>query len=358
MDDPRAGEHWWHRRWIRITAMVVALVISVPTAGAIALWLEDSGTPDARAYTRGDDAVWLGHAWVDGRRTEADVTALAARVRGTGIRDLYVHAGPLDGDGTLNPARSPHAVWAVHALRAALPGVRVQAWLGQQVGRRAGELDIDDTATRTRVVASARQALDLGFDGVHFDFEPVVNGDRGLPAVLDATAAMAHRRSRLVSIACHHVEPVRGFASVGNVIVGHNKWWTPGYLRQVARRVDQVAIMSYDTGLPLRSLYGGYVRRQADVALRSVPPTTDLLLGLPAYHVDDWGHSASAETVGAAIRGVRLAVGGAPRRGFGVALYVDFAATDADWAAYRRDWCRGGSAPVPPAPAAPTALPA
>lgn len=54
---------------------------------------------------------------------------------------------------------------------------------------------------------------------------------------------------------------------------------------EVARRLDQVAIASYDTGLPVESLYGGYVRRQTDVA-----------------------------------------------------LYVDFAATDYGWRAYHRGW--------------------
>ena len=64
--------------------------------------------------------------------------------------------------------------------------------------------------------------------------------------------------------------------------------------------------MSYDTALPFRSLYGGYVRRETDVALRSVPAPAELLMGLPAFHTDNAGHRASAETVAAAIRGVRL----------------------------------------------------
>ncbi len=322
----------------RVAAAAIVLVLLPPLAVAVALRLEDAGSADSRARTRNHDAAWLGHAWVDGRRTAADVAVLAARIRGTGIRDLYVHAGPLSGDGSLNAP--PRAAWAVNALHAAVPGVRMQAWLGQQVGGEKGEVDLGDAATRARVVTSAGRMLDTGFDGVHFDFEPVASGDRGLLAVLDATAAVAHRRSRLVSVSAAHVAPAYGFASAGNAVVGHPKWWTPVYLRQVARRVDQVAVMSYDTALPLRSLYGGYVRRQTDLALRSVPPTTGLLMGLPAYHTDGWGHRARAETVSAAIRGARLALGGRPRENFGVSLYVDYAATPSDWAAYRRDWCR------------------
>jgi hypothetical protein len=72
-----------------------------------------------------------------------------------------------------------------------------------------------------------------------------------------------------------------------------------------------------------------------------VPLNVDVLIGLPAYHTDDFGHFGNAETVAAAIRGVRLALGSHPsRRPFGVALYVDFAATELDWKSYRDDWCR------------------
>jgi hypothetical protein len=63
-------------------------------------------------------------------------------------------------------------------------------------------------------------------------------------------------------------------------------------------------------------------------------------MGAPAYHTDNLGHLESAETVAAAIRGMRLALGnGTPRgRRFGVALYMDYYATASDWAAYRSGW--------------------
>ena len=82
----------------------------------------------------------------------------------------------------------------------------------------------------------------------------------------------------------------------------------------------------------------GYVRQQTEVALRTVPRRTGLLIGLPAYHEPTFTHRSS-ETVAAAIRGVRLGLGRTdPRPGFGVALYVDFTATDADWRDYRTRW--------------------
>jgi hypothetical protein len=62
-------------------------------------------------------------------------------------------------------------------------------------------------------------------------------------------------------------------------------------------------------------------------------------MGVPAFHDDNPGHHAAAETITAALRGVRLGLSDeASRQRFGVALYVDFAATDADWRAYRDGW--------------------
>jgi hypothetical protein len=77
---------------------------------------------------------------------------------------------------------------------------------------------------------------------------------------------------------------------------------------------------------------------QTNLALRAIPADVTLLMGLPAYHTDELGHT-DAETVAAAIRGVRLALRGTDRV-VGVAFYAEFAATPWDWAAYQRDWVR------------------
>ena len=35
------------------------------------------------------------------------------------------------------------------------------------------------------------------------------------------------------------------------LLTGEGKWWSQGYFAEVARRVEQIAVMSYDTALPL-----------------------------------------------------------------------------------------------------------
>ena len=178
----------WSRRRRVVLVVVLAFVLLV-AAYPLSLRLAYAGEPSAEARTRNHDALWLGHAWVDGRKTTADVAALAKQLDGTGIRDLYVHTGPLEHDGSLPLAKvSPRAAWFVAALHAAAPGVRVQAWLGDVVQPEKNPgMDLEDPAVRKRMVASSAAVLDQGFQGIHFDFEPVQSGSAGYVAVLDVT---------------------------------------------------------------------------------------------------------------------------------------------------------------------------
>lgn len=96
------------RTRIRRTAVAVLLVLLVPLLTAeTALRVNYMGDPADGTHTRNRDAMWLGHAWVDGRKDDADLAAFARRVKATGIRDLYVHTGPMEHDGTLPKSLYP-----------------------------------------------------------------------------------------------------------------------------------------------------------------------------------------------------------------------------------------------------------
>ncbi|MFF4041508.1 hypothetical protein [Streptomyces sp. NPDC001816] len=329
------------RRIVIIVATALTLLLLPVLTAETALRLNYTGDPAHGTQTRNRDALWLGHAWVDGRKTDKDVKALAHRLRGTGIRDLYVHSGPLEHDGTLPKSEYPKARWLIKAVHRELPGIRVQAWLGDKLaGETPDGLHLERAATRTAVVASTRRILAAGYEGAHFDLEPLHSGDSDYLSLLDDLRALTHAHHALLSVAAHQIDPLPAFHSFAGLTTGHPKWWSQAYFGQVARRVDQIAVMSYDTAQPLQSLYGGYVAQQTSLALEVAPDTTDLLMGLPFYHTDKMGHWAAAETVPAAVRGVRLGLSrtDADRARFGVALYVDFAATEADWRAYRKDW--------------------
>ncbi|MFI7013148.1 hypothetical protein [Streptomyces sp. NPDC050164] len=341
---PDSGKGRGRRRWIRRTALAVVLLLLVPLLSALtALRINYMGDPADGTHTRNRDALWLGHAWVDGRKKDADVTALARRLQGTGIRDLYVHSGPLEHDGTLPKSVYPRARWFIAAVHEKLPGIRVQAFLGDVLATEGADgMVLENPDTRAAVVRSARQILDTGYEGIHLDLEPMPSGDRDYLTLLDALRRETRSRDAQLSVAAHQIDPLPALHTVFGLFTAHPKWWSQEFFGQVARRVDQIAVMSYDTAQPLESTYGGYVAQQTSLALEVTPPSTDLLMGLPFYwesNFDHWGH---AETVPAAVRGVRLGLSrtDADRARFGVALYIDFAATEADWRAYKEDWVR------------------
>ncbi|MBB4894986.1 hypothetical protein FHS39_004053 [Streptomyces olivoverticillatus] len=319
--------------------LALALLLPVAAAGS-ALRASYAGSPAADAVTRGRDAVWLGHAWLDGRHGAADWAQLKRRVAGTGIHDLYVHAGPLEHDGTLPASAYSGARQFIDTAHRELPGLRVQAWLGDKVVRSGHQgLRLDSAAARDAVVASAGQVLRAGFAGVHLDVEPVRDRDRNFLTLLDSLRPAVRSGGGVLSVAAQQIDPLPSMHTASGLL-GSPKWWSQAYFGQVARRVDQIAVMSYDTALPWENLYGGYVAQQTTLALQVTPAETDLLMGLPFFHTDNLGHNGKAETAAAAVRGTRLGLTREDRhrQHFGVALYVDFAATEADWHAYRSGW--------------------
>ncbi|WP_327139014.1 hypothetical protein [Nocardia sp. NBC_01327] len=329
---------WWRRTWIA-GLTVLGLVIAVVVGMVVALRLEYAGTPTA--HTRGRDALWLGHEWIDGRKDEGDVAALKAQLADTGIKDLYVFSGPLDSEGSLPDDRHPNASWFVDAVHREIPNARVQAWLGNFVAPEyPDELHLDAPDVRGNILTSTRQLLDLGFDGVHYDFEPIRSGTADFLTLLDQAHALTTGRHALLSIAAPQIDPLPGLHAPYLAVAGHEKWWSQTYFAAAAHRVDQIAVMSYDTAMPYRFMYGGYVAEQTTLALQVTPPSVDLLMGLPAYQVENIAHHSSAETVDVAIRAIRLGLGRTDpaRPAFGVALFVDYTATPADWAAYRANW--------------------
>ncbi|MBE1591375.1 hypothetical protein ACFPOI_12620 [Nonomuraea angiospora] len=323
------------RHGLRLLTLALAIVLALVGLLAAALRLQFTGAPAAWAKSTGNDALWLGHAWVDGRRTERDVEQLAVRLRATGIKDVYVHSGPFNWDGTLSPDKYPNAGNFVKWLRERLPAVRISAWLGQAV---KNGLDLDDPKARENILSGVAAIMKQGYDGIHYNFEPIGDGDTEFLELLERT----RRHTSLLSTSTPQIEPYPGLRLTARALLSHDKYWSQGYFKQVADRVDQVAVMTYDSFTPLQSLYGGYVARQAELALDLVPAAKALYIGAPAYHDHGVAWADNAESVAMAAEGARLALSEHGRRErFGLALYVDFAATEEDWHEYATRWLIG-----------------
>lgn len=305
----------------RVLALVAAVVVVVAALG-ILLRMQYAGDPAAWAVSDGSNALWLAPDGSDDAAASLPPDAVAGQ-----ISDVYLYAGAMAGDGALPEAAVADATGLLDLVTDALPDARVSAW-----ALPAGEnADLTDELTRERIAESARALVDAGFDGVHFDVAEIRNNAPGLVPLLEATRE-ALPEDAVLSAAAPRLEPLAGMGLPLGLIADDAGYWSTTYLSRVADNVDQVALRTDRTGMPLDSLYGGLVAQQAQTALETVPEDVDLFVGFPDPAGD------TAETAEATARGARLGLTdfGEERPGFGLAVHG--AGEDTPWPDLARGW--------------------
>jgi len=332
---------------LRVGAALAALLtvlIAAALAGGLELSRIDGGPEATWARSSGHDALWMGRIWAQGEYSPAQLDQLTGRIRDSGISDVYVFVGQMSPDGHLDPVRYARARQFLAAFRSGLPQVRVSAWMSGVLG--SGNISLASAATRGQITASAAAVLRAGFSGIHYDLEPVPSGDPDYLRLLRATAGLQPRPEPL-SVSVPKLEPLPGLRLPWQTTRVGPVFWTPAYLTAVSRNTDQIDLMAYDTTMPFRSWYGGYVARETELALGAVPARVQLLIGIPCYHYTNFVHSDAAETVATAVQGVRVALTAshASSRVVGVALFADYSSTPQDWRSYVADWRKPGRAP-------------
>lgn len=139
-------------------------------------------------------------------------------------------------------------------LKRFYPEVQVLAWVGiptPTLGR--GEVNLDDPAVRNQIVAWCVQlTAPDGIDGLHLNAEPVPDGSTSFLLLLDDLRQAIGPRARL-SVAGEDVLPQPWGLRLPYLA---QVKWGMGFYHEVAQRVDQIALMSYDSGLPLAGVYG------------------------------------------------------------------------------------------------------
>jgi hypothetical protein len=291
------------------------------------------------------NALWVQHSWVGDDHTPCDYRRLARIARQLGLSDLFLHAGPLRPDGTVADERIRYAGQALDALHGLVPGVRLQAYLGQVEGARpdSADLDLNDHANIERTAATAGRMLQLGFDGVHYDIEPVRNGDLRFVDLYDRTRALTRERGAVLSIAVEErlVDPDSGFPPNVQTASVSDDW-----LRTLADHVDQIGIMTYDSRMKTDADYERWTEYQTRTVADVVADKVDVLIGVPTDKEFVYYHTA-AENAGTGSRGLRRGVAALPpgRAGrVGGAIFAEWVSTEDDYRTFEQEWSR------PPSP--------
>jgi len=289
-----------------------------------------------RSFDTATNGIWMGHRWYTGREVgtgnrvpEAEIDALVERLREGGIRYLYVHAGPLLADGTIADAADPFFA----DLRRAYPEGVFLAWLGARIETvRLGE-----EAWRRAVVTVVERLAAEGFDGVHFDLEPLRDGHPGYLELLLAVRkqlgedwVISQATPRAVPLGIPFV-PLR------------QSFWSGAFYRATMDIADQTVLMAYDTNLPLRVAYVAFVRDQTRrlVKWSCAAEKHEVLIGIPSYHDVPEYSDPSVENIANAALGVRSALESFPETPScfrGVSIYADWVTEPHEWLQFERFW--------------------
>lgn len=304
-------------------------------------WLLYHHAPVSAAEPDTPNAIWAAHKWVGESHSEKIYDEFAGLLTRHRITDVYFHVGPLTGGGSIPRAKYPNARALIAAMRQRAPAIRLHAWIGQVERRGGGPLDLSDSGMRANIVQTAGDFIELGFDGIHYNIEPIYSGDPDLLALLDATAPVTRARGKLLSMATDELSPLPGLEYAARLFVRQAGLWRAPYYREVAARTDQLAVMMYDTAMPFDWLYGTIVAWQTWRLREIVGPDTTLFIGVPTYEDEHFGFHPAAENMQSGLRGIGIgrSFGGSPAGpNFGAAIYAGWTTDEKEWMVWRRDW--------------------
>lgn len=328
---------------LRIGGAVAAVIGVTLTAAWIGWGPVGVRVTDGR-HDRGKNAIWLGHGWLgdDGWfarqkrendralfRSRSRIEELARKLARHHLADVYPHLCPADEKGTLPPVDAGQ----VELFLDVVGKTRVMPWVG---GNRYRTAKADLPAWRSCFADSCAALLTAHprLAGVHVNIEPCASGSRDLLDLLEELRRKLPPKARL---------SVSGYPPPTAWQPSPLTHWDQAYIREVSKRVDQIAFMMYDTGIthpwPYQRLMSDWTR---DVLEWSTP--TEVLLGLPAYD-DAWAsyHRPEVEDLGNSLVGVHaglLTFMALPANYQGTAIYCDWEMTEVKWSTYRELFVR------------------
>ena len=314
---------------LRITA-ALAVIFGVPAVGYL-LWRPGS---DAPLPEFGNNAAWIGHGWLgddgwfqrsrrrkDDFRRRENIVKLFRRLADNKISLVYPHLCPARFDGRIAPCDDEQTE---RLLDLAEPyGIKVIPWVGGILYETARP---GDRKWKKNFLASIDDLFRKHprLAGIQINIEPMPNGDREFLQLLEDLRPVTE--GRILSVAAY--PPPTKWHQYPNV------HWDSLYLGRVAERCDQMAVMMYDTAIPLEKFYTrlmtDWTKQLANATFRR---NCDLILGIPAYEDAGVGyHYASAENISSALRGISAADRNESISG--IALYCEWEMTEAKW----REW--------------------
>lgn len=321
------------QRLLKILKIILPIIILLLIAEVIfELW-------QPNIYSLGKNAMWVRHSWVGEDHTKEEYQDLVGLFHELQITDAYFHVGPLNSDGTVPKEKYLYAQKLVENIKKYSPNVRLYAWLGQVEAKAGGPLDLAKKDTLDSIVNTAEIFINIGFDGIHYDIEPIFSYDKNFLSLLEQTNLLLKDKTRdkILSVATSKPEPILGLGwilkSLGFKFPGY---WKKDYMIEVSEKVDQIAIMSYDTAIPFPFLYknlNSWIVRWTSKNIKS-----DIFIGIPTYGDLTGSHYPYVENVDNSLEGIKQGLVFVKQKNLGVAIYSEWTTSKEEIKMYRKEW--------------------
>ena len=311
---------------LRIAAALI-IILGVP---ALCYWVWQPGSCEPLPEYA-NNAIWLGHGWLgddswfirnkrnkDDFRNVEKISALFKKLSDNKISTVYPHLCPAELNGKIAPYDSRQVERFLDL--AEQYNIKVIPWIGGVFEESARPAD---EKWRKNFVASVDDLLKKHprLAGVQVNIEPMPSGNTDFLTLLKELHTVT--QSKILSVAAY--PPPTKWHQFPDV------HWELTYIRQIAQNCDQLAVMMYDTAIPLEKFYIRLMTdwtNQLTAAVRS--SGCELLLGIPAYEDANVGyHHPQVENINSALQGISAS--SRKNESNGIAIYCEWEMNADKW---------------------------
>lgn len=296
-----------------------------------------SSNQPGRFFNSGHNAVWIGHEWVGEQKDDTEYQELVNNLRYYQIDTVFVHVGPLDKKGTIDPETYQYSLSFIEGVKKFDPDIEYQAWLGQI--RRKIDLSNEEVVHNISNLSVILTEI-IGFDGIHFDIEPVWDGDEEFIALL-ASVRESLGEEKKISVALAELIP-QSILWLTEHIYSFENYNSEVNYSNVAQHVDQVVAMVYDLDVHKDWFYKWIVSEQT-IRITDLLDDTEVFIAIPAYDEEKVGFNPKIENVKNGLQGIIKGLNNfrSEEENFaGVAIYPYWELDEEEWAIYEELWIK------------------
>lgn len=244
--------------------------------------------------------TYLPAGFVDSMNTDAQVNGYLADLDTYGINQALLELGNFTPTGLLRLSAKNNTMiprWVTRTAQydaAHSRSIDITAVLNCRVNKG---LNLDNSTTRTAMVASIMAVVRLGVSGVQLDLEPYPTTS-GLLSLFDQLHAALSARGSTIRLSV--------------VAPATTTTWSPTFLQEVSVRVDQLDPTYYDSGIKSAATYEAWVAASLAYYATNTSPHARIVPVLPSYKKNMW-HRPAVENIATAASALSVGIAGGSR---------------------------------------------